>query len=243
LISGNLLPLVVDDWCMIRFVAICTLILTACPWPPPNPNPPQPRPLSGDLSPQSLELLITLSAGDGQQSQSQTASVTVTLVNRRLPVDVFAPQRANFDAAIASLSIPEGKKAELQTGAHDAIAKLQIDIDTALGELPQQMRIVPTSPPLGARFEFKHRDGRAFLADGLYNQQTTEFALASLGFADGTGSSQFVLLGLAAASFFGRLQPPAAELHFAAAGLLGVANVGAIGVSVDLKTTLKLARD
>lgn len=229
---------------MRRSLAVVFLFLAACPWINPQPTPPPgPRPLSGRLQPESLELTLTTGATDAQSQHSQTAAVQVTLVNGRLPADVFAPQRESMQAAIASWPLDDTKKAELQAGIAQAFTSLAADIDKSLDELPRRMKITTTSPPLGARFAFTNAKGQSFANDGLYNPDTTEYFLAAIGFANGGGNQQLALLGLTAATFSGFLNRTLAELRLNAAGVLAVANVGAVSVSIELKTTLRYTND
>ena len=125
------------------------------------------------------------------------------------------------------------KKAELIVGAKSAFDKLESDLNAAFDGVPRRMTLTlgnSVGDLSGATFRFTPVSGAPFSMDGLYNTATTEFALASIGFARGDGTSQAAIVGFSGRAFQGALNRTTATHGCTTNGLLVVQNAGAIGV-------------
>lgn len=227
-------------------LATVVLALSACDVPVGD-TPSQTAALSGALVPTAVSTSLTVSARDPAGTQTErTWTARTALVNGHLPANPFAQNKTDFAATVNASGLDASKKAELIAGANSAFDKLESDLNAAFDGVPRRMTLVlgnRVGDLSSARFDFRTKANAAFSMDGLYNTATTEFALASIGFARGDGTSQAAIVGLSGCAFQGALNRTTATHGCSATGLLVVQNAGAIGVGLNLTLDLGFTRD
>lgn len=211
--------------------------------------------LSGRLEPKALRSTVSLGISDTTgHTENQSNSGRLVLVDGHLPSNPFAVQKTNLATVVNNApTLDISKKTELINNANLALDKLETDINASLDSIPRHMKINLTNNRVGdlvnANFEFQLKNGTTFIVSpnntviALYNLASTEFNITSFGFARADGNQNAILGGLVGCQFKGQLNQITATHACGATGLLGVNNVGAIALGINLTIELGFTRD